>query len=83
MNINDNSQLVLVQFKVNSQGIFISDINRKKFLRNHFPTQTVLFCATEDTRIWPIKIGKIEQPRYLNIFTFFLLQKLPESLLFY
>ena len=66
MNTSDNSQLVLIQFKVNSQGVFISDLNRKKFLRNHFPTETVTFCAIDDRRIWPIKIGKIEQPRYLN-----------------
>jgi tensin len=63
MNTIDNSQLVLIQFKVNSQGVFISDLNRKKFLRNHFPTETVTFCAIDDRRIWPNKIGKIEQPR--------------------
>lgn len=65
MNINDNSQLVLIQFKVNSQGIFLNDVNRKKFLRNHFPIDTVLFCAIDDKRVWPHKIGKIDKPRFV------------------
>lgn len=61
--VKDNSQLTLVQFKVNSQGIFITDINRKKFTRNHLPTNNVLFCAIEESKIWPKKLGKIEHPR--------------------
>ena len=37
----DSSQLLLIQFKVTAQGVTLTDINKKKFLRQHFPNNTV------------------------------------------
>ena len=59
----DSSELVVLQFKVTSQGITLTDLNKKKFLRQHFPTNTVIFCAIEEKLVWPQKLGKILQPR--------------------
>ena len=59
----DNSQLIVIQFKVTSQGITLTDINKKKFLRQHFPTNTVSYCAIEEKMTWPAKLDKISRPR--------------------
>jgi len=59
----DTSQLVVIQFKVTSQGVTLTDINKKKFLRQHFATNTVSFCAIEERMTWPTKLDKINKPR--------------------
>ena len=59
----DSSQLLLIQFKVTAQGITLTDLNRKKFMRQHFPTNTVTYCAIEEKQIWPNKLEKIAKPR--------------------
>ena len=59
----DISQLVLIQFKVTSQGITLTDLNRKKFVRQHFPTNTVVYCACEEKLTWPTKLEKILKPK--------------------
>jgi tensin len=64
----DSSQLLLIQFKVTSQGITITDLNRKKFLRQNFPVNTVLYCAVDENLTWPQKVDKIAKPRYINNF---------------
>lgn len=65
----DNSQLVVIQFKVTSQGITLTDIQKKKFLRNHFPTNTVSYCAIEEKLVWPTKLDKISKPRIFGVIT--------------
>ncbi len=59
----DASQLLLIQFKVTAQGVTLSDLNRKKFIRQHFPTNTVVYCAVDEKLTWPLKIEKISKPR--------------------
>ncbi len=59
----DSSQLLLIQFKVTAQGITLTDLSRKKFMRQHFPTNTVTYCAIEEKQIWPNKLEKIAKPR--------------------
>lgn len=59
----DISQLLLVQFKVNSQGVFVSDLSKKKFSRKQFPTNTVMFAGIEEKRCWPLRIDKIANPK--------------------
>ncbi len=59
----DSSQLLLIQFKVTAQGVTLTDINKKKFLRQHFPTNTVTYCAIEEKQTWPAKLEKIQKPR--------------------
>lgn len=60
----DNSGLLLIQFKVTSQGITLTDLGKKKFVRQQFPTASVSYCAIEEKHIWPNKIEKISKPRY-------------------
>ena len=55
--------LFSIQFKVTAQGITLTDLNRKKFLRQHFPTNTVVYCAIEEKQSWPSKLEKITKPR--------------------
>jgi tensin len=62
----ENSGLLLIQFKVTSQGITLTDLNKKKFLRQHFPTASVSYCAIEEKHTWPNKIEKINKPRYVH-----------------
>lgn len=59
----DSSQLLLIQFKVTAQGITLTDLNRKKFLRQHFPTNSVIYCAIEEKNTWPTKLERIAKPR--------------------
>ncbi len=59
----DTSQLVLIQFKVTAQGVTLTDLNKKKFLRQHFPTSTVAYCAIEEKLTWQTKFEKINKPR--------------------
>ena len=59
----DATQLLLVQFKVTAQGITLTDLNKKKFIRQHFATNTVIYCAVEEKLTWPLKIEKISKPR--------------------
>jgi tensin len=61
--VKDASQLSLVQFKVTTQGITLTDINKKKFLRQTFPTSTVVYCAVDEKLTWPVKTEKIAHPR--------------------
>jgi len=63
----DAAKLLLVQFKVNSQGVFMSDINKKKFSRKLFPTNSVLFCAIDDKKPWPLKLEKIQNPKIFGM----------------
>ena len=65
----DSSQLLLIQFKVTAQGVTLSDISKKKFIRQNFPTNTVTYCAIEEKQTWPVKLEKIQKPRYLNAST--------------
>lgn len=37
----------IVHFKVSSQGITLTDNQRKLFFRRHYPTNTVTFCDTD------------------------------------
>lgn len=60
----DSTQLLLIQFKVTAQGITISDINKKKFIRQHFPTNSVIYCAVDEKHNWPNRLEKIAKPRY-------------------
>lgn len=70
----DSSQLLLVQFKVTSLGITITDINKKKFIRNHFPTNTVIYCAVDEKFCWPKSLDRIQKPKYYQkIINFFVL----------
>ena len=57
------SELMLVQFKVTTQGITLTDINKKKFLRQHFPTNAVIYCAVHEKLTWPVKMEKIAHPK--------------------
>ena len=59
----DASQLLLIQFKVTAQGVTLADLNKKKFIRQHFATNTVIYCAVEEKITWPLKIEKINKPR--------------------
>ncbi len=59
----DPSQLIFVQFKVTTQGITLTDINKKKFLKQNFPTSTVMYCAVDEKLTWPHKTEKIAHPR--------------------
>jgi tensin len=59
----DSSQLLLIQFKVTSQGITLTDMNRKKFIRQNFPTNTVNYCAVDEKLAWPLRLEKIDKPR--------------------
>lgn len=61
----DNSGLLLIQFKVTSQGITLTDLGKKKFVRQQFPTASVSYCAIEEKHTWPNKIEKISKPRYV------------------
>lgn len=71
----DSSQLLLIQFKVTAQGITLTDLNKKKFLRQHFPTNTVIYCALDEKLTWPVKLEKIAKPRYLFNLIFALIYK--------
>ena len=59
----DSSQLILIQFKVTAQGVTLSDLNKKKFQKQHFPTNTVIYCAVDEKLTWPVKMEKIAHPR--------------------
>lgn len=59
----DSTQLLLVQFKVTSSGITITDINKKKFIRQHYPTNTVNYCAVDDKFCWPKPLDRIQKPK--------------------
>jgi hypothetical protein len=60
----DASQLLLIQFKVTSQGITITDLQRKKFLKKMFTTESVTYCAVEEKLTWPHRLDKIAKPRF-------------------
>jgi hypothetical protein len=64
----DSSQLLLIQFKVTAQGITLTDLNRKKFLRQNYPLNTILYCAVDESLTWPHKLDKISKPRYDSFF---------------
>lgn len=59
----DAAQLLLVQFKVTAMGITVTDINRKKFSKLHFPIITVVYCAVDEKLTWPQRIDRIAHPR--------------------
>ena len=61
----DSSQLLLIQFKVTSQGITLTDLAKKRFSRQHFPVNTVFYCAVDEQLVWPHKLDKIAKPRSL------------------
>lgn len=68
----DSTQLLLVQFKVTSLGITLTDINKKKFIRQHYATNTVFYCAVDEKICWPKQLDRIQKPRY-NLFTIYIL----------
>ncbi|CAF0893852.1 unnamed protein product [Brachionus calyciflorus] len=63
----DSTQLLLIQFKVASIGITLTDINKKKFIRQHYPTNTVLYCAVDEKLVWPKQLDKIQKPRIFGV----------------
>lgn len=70
----DASQLLLIQFKVTSQGITITDLQRKKFLKKLFPTESVTYCAVDEKLTWPHRLDKIAKPRFLLFISSFTLK---------
>lgn len=59
----DSSQMLLIQFKVTSQGVTLTDLNKKKFTRLHLPTNSVNYCAVNEKFTWPHKLDKIQKPK--------------------
>lgn len=48
-------QATVVHFKVNGQGITLTDNKRKLFFRNHYPIATVSHCGLDpDDHRWKI-----------------------------
>ncbi|XP_064597925.1 tensin-3-like [Liolophura sinensis] len=47
-NFNDpNLKTTVVHFKVSSQGITLTDSNRKLFFRRHYPVAAVTYCGVD------------------------------------
>jgi len=48
-----NGRSATVHFKVNAQGILLTDVERKLFFRRHYPIQSVSYCGLDpDDRRW-------------------------------
>ncbi|KAM6918579.1 LOW QUALITY PROTEIN: tensin-3-like [Xenentodon cancila] len=53
LSINPPPTSTVVHFKVSSQGITLTDNQRKLFFRRHYTVNTVIFCALDpDERMW-------------------------------
>lgn len=61
-----NPAATVVHFKVNGQGITLTDNKRKLFFRKHYPTSTVSHCGLgPDKQTWNITLED-EQTKPLN-----------------
>lgn len=53
----NNSGTVIVHFKVNGQGITLTDSKRKLFFRKHYPINTISHCGLDpEERKWMVNI---------------------------
>ncbi|OQV25857.1 Tensin-1 [Hypsibius exemplaris] len=64
-------QPTVVHFKVNAEGLILTDNKRRVFFRRHYPIQTVSFCGLDpDDRRWTFKTDEGSQPTSARCFGF-------------
>lgn len=61
----------VVQLKVSSQGVTLTDVNRKQFFRRHYPVDTVTFAGIDpEMRSWIWTNEETKSAHKSNIFGF-------------
>ncbi|CAF0871652.1 unnamed protein product [Didymodactylos carnosus] len=68
----DNLQATILHFKVSSQGITLTDLKKKLFLRRHFPKEMVTYCGVdyENDRYWTYQFPDLDTLSRARCFAF-------------